>query len=75
MRLGLGAQDRLPEVPGELLVGGDGVRLLAEDADLLGPEAEVDRGRIDEEGAEAVPHYANDDVLRRGGIPDQGAKP
>ena len=75
MRLGLGAQNRLPEVPGVLLVRVDGVRLRPEDADLLRPEAEVDRGRIDVEGAEAVPHYPNDDVLRRGGIPDQGAKP
>ncbi len=54
VRLRLGAQDRLAEVPGELLVGADRVRALAEDADPLRGEAEVDGGRVDEERAEAV---------------------
>ena len=52
-----------PEVPGELLVGLDRVRVLAEDPDLLGPESEVDRGRVGEQRAEAVADDPDDDVL------------
>ena len=43
-----------PEVVRELLVRVDGVVVRAEDRDLLGPEAEVDGGRVDDQRAEAV---------------------
>jgi hypothetical protein len=48
VRLRLGAQDRLAQVPGELLVRADRVRALAEDPDALRLEPEVDRGGVDE---------------------------
>ena len=54
VRLRLGAQDGLAEVVGELLVGADRARAGAVDRDLLGPKPQVDSGRIDDQGAEAV---------------------
>ena len=67
VRLGFGTQHRLTEVPGELLVGGDGIRPFAEDADLLRPEAEVDGGRVDEQGAEPVTDHGQRNVRRASG--------
>ena len=74
MGLGLGAQDRLAEIPGELLVGRDRVRLLAEDADLLGPEAEVDGRRVDEQRAEPVADDRQRDVAAWGDSPFAGVR-
>ena len=52
-----------PEVPRELLVRArPGWSVLAEDPDLLGAEPEVDRGRVDEQGAEAIADYAQRDI-------------
>ena len=54
VRLGLRAQDRLPQVERELLVGLNRGWRRPVDRDLLGPEAEVHRRRVDDQRAEAV---------------------
>ena len=66
VRLGLRAQHGLAEVVGELLVGADRVVGRPVDRDLLGLEAEVDRGGVDDQRAEAVA----DDGERR--VPGRG---
>ena len=73
VRLGLRAQHGLAEVVGELLVRADRVVGWPVDRDLLGLEAQVDRGGVDDQGAEAVADHGEGRVpgggCRHGGDP------
>ena len=66
VRLGFRAQDRLAEVERELLVRLDRVVARPVDRDLLRAEAEVDRGRVDDQRAETVADDCDRRVTRSG---------
>ena len=63
VRLGLRSEHGLAEVPCVLLVGVRRVGLVAEDADLLGLEAEIDRGREDLDRPKAAPDDTKHDIF------------
>ena len=65
VRLGLRPQNRLAEVERELLVRLDRVVARPVDRDLLRAEAEVDRGRVDDQRAETVADDCDRRVTRR----------
>ena len=73
VRLGLRAQHGLAEVVGELLIRADRIVGWPIDRDLLGLEAQVDRGGVDDQGAEPVAHHGERRVpgggCRHGGDP------
>ena len=64
MRLGLGAEHRLPEVVRVLLIGVDRVVVRAEDRHFLGVGAQVDGGCVHEQGPESVAHDGDRRVTR-----------